>query len=148
MPYTSAKNIDDVIESLKQPSVSPFKWLKLNLLKGNANKFHFLTSTDHWRLNVDNFTITNSECEKLLQSFTKYMRLNLVFMWNSALREKFDFLFSRVFGSINKTFILAGRLGTRLLFYEIWTLSWYFLISLVLSCSTAREATRIYRVLK
>ena len=47
MPYTSAKNIDDVIESLEQPSVSLFKWFELNLLKGNADKFHFLTSTDH-----------------------------------------------------------------------------------------------------
>ena len=31
------------------------------------------------------------------QSFTKYLRLTLVFMWNRALREKFDFCFSRVF---------------------------------------------------
>ena len=32
-----------------------------------------------------------------LQSFTKYLRLTLVFMWNSALREKFKFCFSRAF---------------------------------------------------
>ena len=31
------------------------------LLKGNAKKFHFLTSTDQESLNVDNFTIKNSE---------------------------------------------------------------------------------------
>ena len=44
-PYTSAKNIDDVIESLEQASMSLFKWFGLNLLKGNADKFHFITST-------------------------------------------------------------------------------------------------------
>ena len=32
-----------------------------------------------------------------LQWFTKYLRLTLIFMWNSALREKFNFYFSRVF---------------------------------------------------
>ena len=31
------------------------------------------------------------------QSFTKYVRLTLVSMSNSALREKFNFCFSRVF---------------------------------------------------
>ena len=31
------------------------------------------------------------------QSFTKYDRRILVFMWNSALREKFDFCFLRYF---------------------------------------------------
>ena len=31
-----------------------------------------------------------------LQSFTKYFRLTLVFMWYSALRERFNFCFSRV----------------------------------------------------
>ena len=31
------------------------------------------------------------------QSFTKYLRQNLDFMWNNTLREKFDFCFSRVF---------------------------------------------------
>ena len=31
------------------------------------------------------------------QSFTKYLRLTLVSMSNSALREKFNFCFSRVF---------------------------------------------------
>ena len=32
-----------------------------------------------------------------LQQVTKYLRLTLVFMWNSAQREKFNFCFSRVF---------------------------------------------------
>ena len=32
-----------------------------------------------------------------LQSFTKYLGQSLVFMWNTALREKFNFYFSRDF---------------------------------------------------
>ena len=39
-------------------------------------------------------------------------------MRNSALREKVNFRFSRVFASANKIFILAGKLGTTLLFYQ------------------------------
>ena len=66
--YTTAKNIDDVIKSLEQVSASLFKWFELNLLKGNAGKCHFLTSTDQEvSLIVDIFIIKISECEKLLQ---------------------------------------------------------------------------------
>ena len=66
MPYTSAKYMD-VIESLEQASVALFKWFELNLLKGNAVKCRFLISTDQEvSLNVNNFAIKNSECEKLL----------------------------------------------------------------------------------
>ena len=35
-------------------------------------------------------------------------------MWNSAPREKFDLCFPEFFVSINKIFISAGRLGTKL----------------------------------
>ena len=52
-------------------------------------------------------------------------------------------VFQEFFASVNKTFILAGRLSTWLSFYEIYTLSWYFLISL--SRSATREATCIYK---
>ena len=45
-PYTSAKNVDDVTESLEQTSMSLFKWFELNPLKVNAYNFDFLTSTD------------------------------------------------------------------------------------------------------
>ena len=54
-----------------------------------------------------------------LQSFTRCLRLTLIFVWNSALRKKFNFYFSRFFASINKIFILTGGMGTRLLFYEV-----------------------------
>ena len=62
----------------------------------------------------------------ILHSSTGYLRLTLVFVWNGALQEKFIFYFSRVF--CYKIFILAGGLDTRLSFYGVWTLSWYFLI--------------------
>ena len=60
-------HIDDVLESIEQASMSLFKWFELNLLKGSANKCHFLTSTDQEvTLNVDNFTLKINECENLL----------------------------------------------------------------------------------
>ena len=62
-------------------------------------------------------------CKENLRSVTKYLRLTLVFMWNSALREKFNCYFWDIFATINKIFILAGRLGTSLSFYGVSTLS-------------------------
>ena len=53
------------------------------------------------------------------QSCPKYLRVPLVFMWNSALREKFSFCFLGVFASTSKVFILAAKLSTRLLFYDV-----------------------------
>ena len=51
-----------------------------------------------------NFLTSQSKFDELefknslqLQSFTECLRLALVFVWNSALREKFNFCFSRVF---------------------------------------------------
>ena len=46
------------------------------------------------------------------QSWTKYLRLTLVFMRNSALQEKFN-CFSGVFANVNKILKLGGELGTR-----------------------------------
>ena len=57
------------------------------------------------------------EAKNLLQRqpFTKYLRQTLVFMWNSALWEKFNFFSSAVlFANNDKIFILGGKLGTRL----------------------------------
>ena len=62
---TSANYRDNVVESLKQASVSLFIWFKLNLLKSNSHKFHFFRSTDQEvSLNVDNFTLKNINYEK------------------------------------------------------------------------------------
>ena len=48
-------------------------------------------------------------------------------------------VFQEFFTSLNKIFILAGRLGTRILFFEVLRL---------LICSATRQATRIYHVYK
>ena len=53
------------------------------------------------------------------QSVTKYLRLTLVFAWNSALRDKLNFFFYSFFDRIAKIFILAGRLHTRVSSYEV-----------------------------
>ena len=66
-PYLSAKNVEDVIESLERASVSLFRWFENNLFKGNADKYHFLLSTiREVSFNVNNFKIKNSDREKVL----------------------------------------------------------------------------------
>ena len=51
----------------ERASVSLFIWFENNLLKGNADKSHFLVSpSQEVSLNVHNFKIKNSDCEKLL----------------------------------------------------------------------------------
>ena len=44
-PFTSANNIDDLIDSLEKAPSSLFKWFKGNLLKGNPDKCHLLVSS-------------------------------------------------------------------------------------------------------
>ena len=52
----------------------------------------------HFALIKVNIKKDFSECIcKQLQPVTKYLRLTLVFTWNSALQEKFNFNFLRVF---------------------------------------------------
>ena len=75
-PYLSAKNVEDVIVSLERASASLFSWFENNLLKGNADKCHFLVSTSQEvSLNVNNFKIKNRDCEKRLgvKFDSKYM---------------------------------------------------------------------------
>ena len=77
----------------------------------------------------------------------------LIFLWTFSCEiahyeKSLVSVFQEFFDRINKIVILTGILGTRLLFYKIWTLSWYFLISLVLSRSATCWTTRIYRVYK
>ena len=76
-PYLSAKNVEDVIESLERASVSLFRWLENNLLKGNVDKCHFFVSTSQEvSLNVNTFKIKSSDCEKLLNvKFDSKLRL-------------------------------------------------------------------------
>ena len=43
-------------------------------------------------------------------------------------------VFAEFFASINKNFHLRGRLGTWLSLCEVYTLSWYFLVSIDTKC--------------
>ena len=43
-PFTSANNIDHLIDSLEKASSSLFKWFKENLFNGNPDKCHLLVS--------------------------------------------------------------------------------------------------------
>ena len=52
------------------------------------------------------------------QSFTKYLRLTLSFLWKIAGKSLIS-ISQEFFSSINKIFISAGTLGTRLSFYEV-----------------------------
>ena len=66
-PFTSANNIDDLIDSLEKASSSLFKWFKNNLFKGNPDKCYLLVSTNKkTKINIGEFSIGNSDCEKLL----------------------------------------------------------------------------------
>ena len=49
----------------------------------------------------------------MLQPPTKYLRQTLVILWNSPLREKFNFYFQEIFASMDKIFLLRERLGAR-----------------------------------
>ena len=68
-PFTSANNIDDLIDSLEKASSSLFKWFKDNLFKGSPDKCHLLVSTNEKiKINIEDFSMENSDCEKLLGS--------------------------------------------------------------------------------
>ena len=65
--FTSANNIDDLIDSLENASSSFSKWFKDNLFKGNPDKCHLLVSTNEkTKINTGEFLIENSNCKKLL----------------------------------------------------------------------------------
>ena len=64
-PYLSAENVEDATESLERSSVSLFRWFENNLLNSNADKYHFLVSTNQEiSLNVNNFKIKKTETAK------------------------------------------------------------------------------------
>ena len=61
-----------------------------NVMKNSSYKL--------FNADIVEFTCATSRAVILyLQSFTKYLRLTLVFIWNSALREKFNFCFLKGF---------------------------------------------------
>ena len=61
----------------------------------------------------------------------KIFRTNCSFhvKWRATGKVKFLFFKSFLIVTINKAFILVGRLNNGLLFYRVFWLSWYFLLS-------------------
>ena len=45
-PFTSANNINELIDSLEKAFSSLLKWFKDNLFNGNPDKYHLLVSTN------------------------------------------------------------------------------------------------------
>ena len=64
-------------------------------------------------------------------------------MWNIMHHEKsLISIFQEFCASINKTFILTTTLGTRVSFYEVLTVPWYFLISTDPKSQVVRQVVR------
>ena len=53
------------------------------------------------------------------QLFTKYLRLTLVSYKTAQYAKSLTYVFQENYASIKKIFMLAGRLGTGLSFYEV-----------------------------
>ena len=96
--YLAPDNMKDVLE-LKEP---PYKLRSVsNYFTRRKTTYYGLLSTKH------------------LQPFSKYLRLTLFSMWNSALGGNLISVLQGLFASMDKMFTLEGRLGTRLSFYEV-----------------------------
>ena len=66
-PFIVEDNIENVIASLEEATNTLFDWFDNNRLKSNPDKCHALVSTNkHLNMKVCNYTIGNSQCEKLL----------------------------------------------------------------------------------
>ena len=66
-PYCSYKSFGDGITCLERIADDFFDWLNNNGMKANAHKCHLLLSTkEKLKANISNYTIINSDKEKLL----------------------------------------------------------------------------------
>ena len=66
-PFIVEDNIENVISSLEEAANALFDWFDNNRLKSNPDKCHALVSTNkHLNMKVCDYTIGNSQCEKLL----------------------------------------------------------------------------------
>ena len=73
-----------------------------------------------WKYHVDFVSPPNIP---KLQSLAKYLRLTLVFMWNSALRKSSISVFQKIFTSTDKIFISWEGLSTRQYSMKFWDFS-------------------------
>ena len=67
-PFTCKADVTSVIAQLEYDSKILLQWVKNNGLKANPDKFHLILNvTDNLQcVQIDNFKISNSKCEKLL----------------------------------------------------------------------------------
>ena len=67
-PFSCNTNIESVISQLESDSNILLEWVKNNGLKANPDKFHLLLNDadEKYFIEIDNFKIPNSTCEKLL----------------------------------------------------------------------------------
>ena len=67
-PFVCDKDILNVISQLEEDSTTLLNWVKNNGLKANPDKFHLILSEkdENKFIIVDNYTVQNSNCEKLL----------------------------------------------------------------------------------
>ena len=66
-PYTSGRNIKEIIETLENTSITMFSWFKFNDMKANPDKCHLLLSSDEkCNASIGNHLIENSKQQKLL----------------------------------------------------------------------------------
>ena len=66
-PFIVEDNIENVIASLEEATNALFDWFDNNRLKSNPDKCYALVSTNkHLNMKVCDYTIGNSQCEKLL----------------------------------------------------------------------------------
>ena len=99
IPFTSANNIDDLIDSLEKASSSLFKWFKDNLFKGNPDKCHLLVRTNEkTKIDIGEFSIENSDCEKLLG-----IRIDN--------KLKFDYYVSDMYKNVNRKINALARIA-------------------------------------
>ena len=71
--HITKRHLQTVLTDLKEESHILLKWFTDNFLKANPEKYHLLISTTEKRhLNAEGIEISNSKCEKLLETKTDY----------------------------------------------------------------------------
>ena len=67
-PFSCNKDIESVIIQLEKDSKFLLTWVSNNGLKANPDKFHLILNNpdDKYSINIRNFPIFNTKCEKLL----------------------------------------------------------------------------------
>ena len=67
-PYSSEKNVEEILNGLENVSSHLFQWFTENELKGNASECHLLISSGkNVHVNISKSQIKNSDCERLLR---------------------------------------------------------------------------------